>query len=99
MMILHAAVDTYGVLAQQFGNVQPEAPPGSNGILRLVRWLMWFVMLAGMTGIIWAGGKFAWERWSGSSMESPKMVVGALVGGIIATSAGSIMNAVVLTNS
>jgi 4-hydroxybenzoate polyprenyltransferase len=97
-MVLHLAVDTYGVLAQEFGNVQPEAPPASNGIIRLVRWLMWFVMLSGITGIMWSGGKFAWERWSGSSMESPKMVVGALVGGIIATSAGTIMNAVVLNS-
>lgn len=95
-MILHAAVDTYGVLAQQISNVTPEAPPGSNGIIRLVRWLMWFVMLSGLCGIIYSGGKFAWEKWSGGGLESPKMVVGALIGGIIATSAGTLMNTIVL---
>lgn len=100
-MILHAVMDTYNtVVAQpQFGTVQPEAPPGSNGILRLIRWLMWFVMLSGMTGIIYAGGRFAWEKWNGGALESPKMVAGAAVGGLVATSAGAIMNAVVSTNS
>ncbi|NUS43521.1 MAG: hypothetical protein HOQ24_07530 [Mycobacteriaceae bacterium] len=96
-MVLHAAMDTYNVLAQApFGNVQPEAPPGADGLNRILRWLMWFVMLSGLTGIIFAGGKFAWEKWTGGALESPKMVAGAAIGGVVATSAGSIMNAVVL---
>jgi hypothetical protein len=94
MSMILAAADSVSVLAQGFGNPTPEAPPGSQGLMKLVRWLMWFVMLSGVCGIVYSGGRFAWEKWNGSSMESPKMVVGALVGGIIATSAGSIMNAV-----
>lgn len=77
-------------------DIQPEAPPGSGQILRLVRYLMWFVMLCGVAAIIYAGGKFGWEKWNGSTLESPKMVAAAAVGGIIATSASSLMNAVVL---
>lgn len=98
-MILHSAVDTYGVLAQQFNNVSPEAPPIQNGIMRLVRWLMWFVQLSGITGVTYAGGKFAWEKWHGGALESPKMVAGAAIGGLTATSAGTIMNAVIGQNS
>jgi len=77
------------------GNVAPEAPPGSNGILRLMRWLMWFVMIAGISAIIYSGGRFAWEKWNGQALESPKMLVGALIGGIIATSASSILYTIV----
>ncbi|CAM2751461.1 hypothetical protein [Skermania piniformis] len=98
MSMLAAAVDGYTIYAQQISNVTPEAPPGSEQIMKLVRWLMWFVLLMGITGIIWAGGKFAWERYNGGPLESPKIVIGALVGGIIATSAGTIMNAVILNS-
>ncbi|WP_405135453.1 hypothetical protein [Nocardia sp. NBC_01388] len=83
-------LDAVSVLAQQV-NITPEAPPGSQGILKIVNWLSWFVMLAGIAALIYAGGKFAWERWHGGAVEAPKIVLGALVGGIIATSAGTIM--------
>ncbi|QIS08793.1 hypothetical protein [Nocardia arthritidis] len=75
--------------------VVPTAPPGSNGLLKIIGWLSWAAMAAGVAGIIFAGGKFAWERWHGGAMESPKIVFGALVGGILITFAGSIMNEVV----
>ncbi|WP_019925556.1 hypothetical protein [Nocardia sp. BMG111209] len=83
-----------GVLAVD--SIQPEAPPGSGQFLKLIRWLMWFVMLCGVSAMIYAGGKFGWEKWNGAALESPKMVAAAAVGGVIATSASSIMNAVVL---
>jgi hypothetical protein len=98
-MIIHAVIDMHAVgqvMAQQFSNVQPEAPPAADRIMRLLRWMMWFVMLSGLTGIIYAGGKFAWEKWTGGALQSPKMVAGAAIGGVVATSAGTIMNAVVL---
>lgn len=90
--ILSAAEHTT-VLAQM-NNFTPEAPPGTKGLTKLVQWLMWFVLLSGVSAIIFAGGRFAWEKWHGGMLESPKMVVGALIGGIVATSAGSIMNAI-----
>ncbi|WP_028478729.1 hypothetical protein [Nocardia sp. CNY236] len=76
---------------------KPEAPPGTDRLLTLVRWLQWFVMLSGVSAIIFAGGRFAWEKWHGGMLESPKMVVGALVGGIVATSAGTIMDQIIGT--
>ncbi|MEU2042656.1 hypothetical protein [Nocardia niwae] len=89
-----AAAEHATVLAQM-NNPTPEAPPGTERLIRLVRWLTWFVLLSGMCAIIFAGGRFAWEKWHGGMLESPKMVVGSLIGGIVATSAGSIMNAIV----
>ncbi|MEV2223569.1 hypothetical protein AB0E01_27325 [Nocardia vinacea] len=91
-MMLIALHET--VLAQ-LGNPTPEAPPNSEKILQMVRYLTWFVLLSGVSGITYAGGRFAWEKWSGGTLESPKMLAGAMVGGVIATSAGTIMNAVV----
>lgn len=83
-----------GVMLTQVTNFQPEAPPGSQNLEKLVRYLVWFVLLSGVSALIFAGGKFAWEKWQAGMIESPKMIVGALIGGIVATSAGSIMNAV-----
>ncbi|WP_063044385.1 hypothetical protein [Nocardia pseudovaccinii] len=91
-MMLIALHET--VLAQ-LGNPTPEAPPNSEKILQMVRYLTWFVLLSGVSGITYAGGRFAWEKWSGGTLDSPKMLAGAMVGGVIATSAGTIMNAVV----
>ncbi|WP_433209066.1 hypothetical protein ACQP1G_33730 [Nocardia sp. CA-107356] len=92
-MILATAYDTWA----QIGNPTPEAPPVSDKFLQMVRYLTWFVLLAGICAIIYAGGRFAWEKWTGGGLESPKMVAGAMIGGVIATSAGTIMNAVIGT--
>jgi hypothetical protein len=94
-MILAAAHDMYGTVVAQLGNPTPEAPPISDKILQLVRYFTWFVLLAGVVAIIYAGGRFAWEKWSGGGLQSPKMVAGAMIGGVVATSAGTIMNAVI----
>ncbi|MET9487507.1 MULTISPECIES: hypothetical protein [unclassified Nocardia] len=85
---------TQSVLAQ-LGNPTPETPPVADKLMRLVRYFTWFVLLAGVLAIIFAGGKFAWEKWNGGSLTAPKQIAGALIGGIIATSAGTIMNAVI----
>ncbi|WP_288048073.1 hypothetical protein [Nocardia sp.] len=87
-------VSTYDVLAQ-IANPSPEAPPVADKILQLVQYLTWFVLLSGIIAIVYAGGRFAWEKWSGGGLESPKMVAGAMIGGVVATSAGTIMNAVI----
>ncbi|MEV2224966.1 MULTISPECIES: hypothetical protein [Nocardia] len=96
-MILAAAHDTYGAVLAQLGNPTPEAPPLADKILQMVRYFTWFILLAGITAITYAGGRFAWEKWSGGGLQSPKMVAGAMIGGVVATSAGTIMNAVIGT--
>nr|WP_040705583.1 hypothetical protein [Nocardia takedensis] len=93
-MVLTSIGDGFATLAQ-LGNPTPEPPPLSDKIMQFVRYITWFAMLSGIVAIIYAGGRFAWEKWSGSGMESPKMVAGAMIGGVVATSAGTIMNAVI----
>ncbi|MEV6338734.1 hypothetical protein AB0M12_28930 [Nocardia vinacea] len=94
MTTAYAVGEAITVLAQQI-TITPKPPPGSDRLINLVNYLSWIVMLAGIASLIYAGGKFGWERFHGGAVESPKIILGALVGGIIATSAGAIMNAVV----
>ncbi|WP_155980780.1 hypothetical protein [Nocardia sp. CNY236] len=91
--MIPTAVD--GFLMAQVYDPVPEAPPSSEKILQLVRYFSWFAILSGVTGIAYAGGKFAWEKWQGGPLASAKMVAGGMLGGLIATSAGAIMNALV----
>ncbi|MEU6559257.1 hypothetical protein [Nocardia nova] len=94
--MIHTVIDGIAVLAQDSPiKITPTTPPGSAGLTKVVGWLAWAVMLAGIAALIYAGGKFGWERWHGGAVESPKIVLGALVGGILATSAGSIMSQIV----
>ncbi|WP_327116474.1 hypothetical protein OHB12_04695 [Nocardia sp. NBC_01730] len=94
MTTAQAVGEALTVLAQEI-KITPIEPPGSKKLVNLVNYLSWMVMLAGIASLIYAGGKFGWERFHGGAVESPKIILGALVGGIIATSAGTIMNAVV----
>jgi len=96
--VLSAAHDIYGtILAQEVGNPTPEAPPMSDKILEMTRYFTWFTLLSGISAITYAGGRFAWEKWNGGALQSPKMVAGAMLGGTVATSAGTIMNSVMGT--
>ncbi len=90
-MILTAV---HELILAQISNPTPESPPLADKIMQLVHYFTWFALLSGTTAVIYAGGRFAWEKWSGGSLESPKMVAGALIGGTVATSAGTIMNSI-----
>ncbi|MGY2061094.1 hypothetical protein [Nocardia pseudobrasiliensis] len=94
-MVLAAAHDVYTTVVAQVGNPTPETPPAADKLLKMVRYFTWFVLLSGVSAITYGGGKFAWEKWNGGALDSPKMVAGAMIGGATATSAGTIMNAVI----
>jgi hypothetical protein len=79
----------------QISNPTPETPPLADKFMQLEHYFTWFMLLSGTVAIIFAGGRFAWEKWSGGSMESPKMVAGALIGGTVATSAGTLMSSLI----
>ncbi|MEV0029821.1 hypothetical protein [Nocardia sp. NPDC050793] len=90
--ILCALHDT--VLAQ-YDNPTPEAPPLADKLMQMGRYFTWLVQLSGITAITYGGGRFAWEKWNGGGLQSPKMIASAMAGGAVATSAGTIMNAVI----
>ncbi|NRI68777.1 hypothetical protein FEZ60_24975 [Rhodococcus sp. MS16] len=88
-----ATIHDTAILAVEF-NISPEVPPGANGLLKLLNWLLWGVMLACVAALVFSGGKFAWEKWTQGQSDAPKMLVGSLVGAIVAGSASAILNAV-----
>lgn len=94
MILLTVAMQSSAVLADIDTNFSPKAPVGSNGIIEIVRYISWGVLILGIVAIMAAGGLFGWEKLNGGVNNSPKMVAGALIGGILATVAGTLMNAV-----
>ena len=90
-----AAHDMYGTVLAQLGNPTAETPPMADKMMKMFRYFTWLTQMSGVAAITYGGGRFAWEKWSGGGLASPKMVAGAMIGGIVATSAGTIMNAVI----
>ncbi len=90
--MLHTTIDT-AILAVEF-NITAEVPPGANGLLKLLNWLLWGVTLACVAALVFSGGKFAWEKWQNGQTDAAKMLIGSLVGAIVAMSANSILSAV-----
>ncbi|MFR9749621.1 hypothetical protein ACL02S_01145 [Nocardia sp. 004] len=91
--MIHTAVD--GFLMVRGDTFAPEAPPGSGKILLLVRYFTWLAIISGPAGIAYAGGRFAWEKWNGGPFASAKTIAGGLLGGIVTTGAGAIMNSLI----
>ena len=74
-----------------------EAPPGSGGILTILKWFLWLAFVACVAGVAKAGGLLAWVgggRGSSSAGEHGMGFVIALVGSIITGSAAAIVTAV-----
>ncbi len=90
-----AAHEMYTTVLAQIGNPTPETPPVADKLLKMVHYFTWFTLLSGVSAVTYGGGRFAWEKWNGGSLESPKMVAGAMIGGATVTSAGTIMNSVI----
>lgn len=90
--MVHTIYDT-AILAVDF-NVTAELPPGANGFLRILNWVLWIVLFGCVAAVIVSGGKFAWEKWSRGESDAVKMLIGSLAGAVIAISATQILNAV-----
>lgn len=90
--MLHMAHDA-AIMAIEL-NITPELPPGANGLLKIVNWVLWIALVGCTVAVIVSGVKFAWEKWSRGESDAVKMLVGSLVGAVIAGSATTILNAV-----
>lgn len=74
-----------------------EAPPGSGGVLTILKWFLWLAFVACVAGVAKAGGLLAWVgggRGSASAGEHGMGFVIALIGSIITGSAAAIVTAV-----
>jgi hypothetical protein len=87
------AIDTIGQLAFNFvsnGIPDPgagEAPPGSAGVLTILRWGAWIVFAVCVGGALFAGGTMAISRRRGEGGEHLTNLGWVLAGAIVAGSA------------
>lgn len=104
MSIVSSGVDPV-MLAQQVGahvqvvaqvpDLQPQQPPGGEKLIGLANWVKWGVMLASVLALLFAAGKFGYEKYfAHGEVVSPKQVIGALIGGVIGSISTVLMNTV-----
>ncbi|MEV6071822.1 hypothetical protein AB0L82_35235 [Nocardia sp. NPDC052001] len=80
-------------------HIDPVPPPGSNGLLQIARYFKYLAFLGGLLGIIYGGGRFAFEKWNGGAVESPKIIAACLIGGVVIAAASPLLEAVVTAAS
>ncbi|MGW4247667.1 hypothetical protein [Nocardia sp. NPDC004722] len=90
-MITHLALTTWQAVEQ----LDPQAPPGSKGLVLLANYGKWLAYLLGLCGIVYGGARFAIEKWNGGVCESPKIVAASLIGGGIIAASGPLLTAVI----
>lgn len=80
----------------QVPDISPIAPPGAERFLWLVNIFSWFCYLSATLGIVYGGGRFAWEKFvRGGDLESPKIIAAAMIGGIVMALAPTLMRAAI----
>ncbi|WP_331723012.1 hypothetical protein [Nocardia sp. NBC_00511] len=89
-MITHLALTAVLSIEQ----LNPQAPPGSGGLLLLANYGKWLAYLVGLCGIVYGGARFAIEKWNGGACESPKIVAASMIGGGIIAASGALLTAV-----
>lgn len=83
--------DPTRVLAVQLPNIDPQQPPGTDGITTLLGWLSWIAIIAGLAGFLVSLSVLAFSAWSGREMTGVKGLVIGIVVCILAISAGTII--------
>ena len=98
-MITTLTASTTTFLAQNIGDVSPQAPDGRTGekILTLLSWLMWGCIIAAVAGIMICGAMLAYEKISGGGQSNATgKLVGGLLGSIVIGGAAGLVNMLVL---
>lgn len=98
-MITALTASTTTFLAQNIGDVSPQAPDGRTGekILTLLSWLMWGCIIAAVAGIMICGAMLAYEKISGGGQGGATgKLVGGLFGSIVIGGAAGLVNMLVL---
>jgi Type IV secretion system pilin len=99
MSLIHGLVDLSTNLATVMADVPDpgagEAPPGSEGFLKILRWAAWIAFGVCVLGVIVAGATMAIQSRRGEGGEHMSRLGWVLAGCIIIGSASALVGALV----
>jgi len=72
-------------------NPTPQQPPGTEGIITVLNWLSWIVIVAGLAGFLISAGTLAFAAFTGREVNSFKGLVLAIIVCVLASAAGVII--------
>lgn len=76
----------------QFEDIDSVAPPGEERYRWLLGILKWFCMVAGVVAVLIGGAMAGYEKYfSHGEIQSPKKIGAAVIGGVVASTAGILM--------
>lgn len=80
------------VLAEGIPQPTPEAPPGSEGFLRVLNWIFWLVLVAAVAGFLIQIGILIYNAIRGNAVQGFVGILICIVAAILAGSAVAILN-------
>ncbi|GAB4097698.1 hypothetical protein GCM10028787_31730 [Brachybacterium horti] len=80
------------LLADGIPQPTPEAPPGSDGFLRVLNWIFWIVLLAAVAGFLIQIGMLIYNAIRGNAIQGFVGILICIVAAILAGSAVAILN-------
>jgi hypothetical protein len=92
----HLLIDHFHVFLDQVPNFGGgEAPPGSDKLLKIGRWVLWSVSAACVIGILMIGGKLAIQHNHGEMQQHGKAFGAALAGCVLVGASTGIAGALI----
>lgn len=76
-------------------DTSPEAPPGMDGFLKLVKWVAWGATIICVIAFLVSAGRLAMAAFSGREIEGAKGLVIALIASVIIGSTAAIFGALI----
>lgn len=70
----------------------PEAPPGSEGFLRVLNWIFWIVLVAAVAGFLIQVGMLIYNAIRGNAIQGFVGILICVIAAILAGSAVAILN-------
>lgn len=80
------------VIAEGIPQPTPEAPPGSEGFLRVLNWVFWLVLVAAVAGFLIQVGMLIYNAIRGNAIQGFVGILICIVAAILAGSAVAILN-------
>ncbi len=84
-------ITAYWAIVPALPNPSPEQPPGTEGLVTILNWISWIVMVGGIAGFLISAGYLAFSAWTGREINGFKGLVLAIIACILAAGVGGIM--------